>query len=230
MTHRLLEDFRGRMRYRPLPDDLDDEAWPAIDKLRENGKWLWVPPVISMLLFLSLLLALTILTNLTWFNPEPPLRSCGKSAAEARDFGCTYDLMMDSWLPPNCYDEELSLEFRGLHDWPMYRHKNMTERLTIEEVAERGQALVHTTIEYHYTHCLFALRKLHRAWSLGKDIEAEVAEVKHTDHCASFVASTGRRLETSEDAGGLGSLQKIGTKLPVAFPTCISTTKIPRRK
>jgi hypothetical protein len=224
--------FPKKFEYHLLGEEEEKGSRSRPGVLNDDRIWLrWRTIGASLAVAMLLAIASSTILYFSWHSTqgrETIIKSCGSSAAEARSLGCTYDIMMDSWLPPNCYDEELSNEFRGLRDWAMYADKNGTHRLTLEELSEREfHAFAHTTIEYHYIHCLFSWRKFHRALEQGRDIEREVAELGHTNHCAWFVAKLGHRLE---DPGDLPSLQKIGTKLPVAFPTCVSIADVVKRR
>ena len=68
------------------------------------------------------------------------VRPCGDSADEATAAGCIFDPMMNSWLSEDCYDEELSLEFRSLRDWAFYKDEAATRRLTDDEFSRVGDS------------------------------------------------------------------------------------------
>jgi hypothetical protein len=39
---------------------------------------------------------------------------CGSTPQEARDRGCVFDNIVFAWLPPRCFDEDLSKSFRDI--------------------------------------------------------------------------------------------------------------------
>ncbi|RDW69192.1 hypothetical protein BP6252_08212 [Coleophoma cylindrospora] len=165
-----------------------------------------------------IILTVSFLAYKHWLSVPTPntiIKPCGESPEEARAAGCTFDIMMDSWLSEKCYDEPLSREFRQLKEWPFYTDNHGIKRLNYEELSTSVQA--HTTLEYHYFHCLFAVHKLHRAIAHGRYIEEDVAKLGHTSHCAGYLERTILRLNRSEEY----ELDHIGTKLNIAYPTCI---------
>ncbi|EME44324.1 hypothetical protein DOTSEDRAFT_93984, partial [Dothistroma septosporum NZE10] len=107
---------------------------------------------------------------------------CGKTAQEARAAGCIFDPMMNSWLAEDCYDEELSLEFRNIRNWTFFTDEFRTRQLSEVEFSEAGDSW--GTWEYHITHCMYAVRKMQRAIGAGRKIERIVAAEVHTSHCA----------------------------------------------
>lgn len=123
---------------------------------------------------------------------------------------------MDSWLPENCFDEPLTNQFRKIKDWRFYADKDGTQALSEEGLSMSQKA--HTTLEYHYIHCIFSLRKLHRAIEQGRDVEVEVGGYGHTNHCAGFLERTMLQLNSSQGY----SLEQLGTVLNVAYPDCIN--------
>ncbi len=50
--------------------------------------------------------------------------------------------------------------------------------------------IAHTTLEHHYIHCIFSLRKLHRAIEQGQDVGVEVKSDGHANHCEGFLERT----------------------------------------
>lgn len=143
---------------------------------------------------------------------------CGRNYTEAIAAGCTFDVMMDEWLPEDCQDRELTAEFKALKDWQFYSDSNLIKPLSEEALAMSKVA--YTTIEYHEAHCSFALRKLHRAIARGAKIERAVASEAHTTHCAELlrVESAGGKDRVSNRAS---SLEHRFTSLHPGFPPCV---------
>lgn len=153
------------------------------------------------------------------------MKPCGETPEEAREAGCTFDVMMDEWLPAECYDEALTKEFRQMKDWQFFADKNRTQRLSEKELSQSAKA--HTTLDYHVAHCAFALRKFHRAIATGRQIELNVADVGHTDHCAFYLSFMIRRLDAVNHHKARNfSMEDIGTILRPAYPTCIDVKEI----
>jgi hypothetical protein len=83
--------------------------------------------------------------------------------------------MMDSWLPPDCYDDELTQQFLQSKEW-RFVNWNKTKDIDMETLSRSFRAK--TTIQYHLTHCGFALRKLHRAIAQDRQIEVDVGRLE----------------------------------------------------
>ncbi|KAF2481512.1 hypothetical protein BDY17DRAFT_301461 [Neohortaea acidophila] len=146
-------------------------------------------------------------------------RPCGHSADEAEAAGCIFDPMMNSWLAPDCYDEELSMEFRSWRNWTFYRDENATQPLTLEEFSRVGQCW--GTWEFHIAHCAFAVRKLQRAVRNGWKLERAVASEEHAAHCLHTANVTFTLIELAKERGEHFSMQDMGTVLHTGFPTCL---------
>jgi len=149
---------------------------------------------------------------------------CGNSASEAKEAGCIFDPMMNSWLSEDCYDEELSQEFRNQRDWAFFADRNATRRLTEEEFSHAGDSW--GSWEFHIAHCSFALRKLQRAIKYGRKIEMEVTHEDHTTHCAKVTAVTFQLMENAYNQGGNFSLQDMGTVLHTGYPMCLDAINL----
>lgn len=149
---------------------------------------------------------------------------CGHSAAEAKAGGCIFDPMMNSWLSEDCYDEELSREWRSLRDWTFFTDENRTRQLSESEFSKIGDSW--GSWEYHITHCMFAMRKVQRAVTKGRKIERIVAAEEHTTHCANVMNVTFTLMERAHSRGEDFSLQDMGTVLHTGYPMCIDSINL----
>lgn len=61
---------------------------------------------------------------------------CGQTPTEAREHGCSFDMIEMSWLPSECYDQELEAELKATKVWDFWQHSNRTGRRTWEEVKQ----------------------------------------------------------------------------------------------
>ena len=121
-----------------------------------------------------------------------PSCSCGGSTvAEAKARGCIFTPIAIAWLPPHCVDMELSDEFDKLGpgpngEWDYWSDKNMTRRLTREEVGELADydGVFWTTQEWHVTHCVYTWKKHYRSQWTGVTIERRSNGLDHIDHCS----------------------------------------------
>ncbi|PLB46357.1 hypothetical protein P170DRAFT_438178 [Aspergillus steynii IBT 23096] len=206
---------------------------PSREPKRKNTRWM----ISTVLLSVAILAAISLLSlkfarprhrtsdSATSSATEPQStiapRPCGTSPPEASAAGCIYDLMMNSWLPRTCFDEELTNEFRSLREWRFYADANGTKSLTEEELAWRTE-VVYTTTDYHYTRCVYSLRRDQRAGERERDLEVPVA-VEGMAPCSDLFLSTTKQLnETSSVIILEGTL----TALSMGYPLCARPTKM----
>lgn len=219
-----LESFEDRQQ--------DPSAVPPLSKdaKRKNTRWM-----ISTVLLSALVLAAISLLSLKFARPRHRTSSaptssvsqstiaappCGTSPSEANAAGCIYDVMIHSWLPRTCFDEELTNEFRGLREWRFYADLNGTQVLTEEELAWRTEE-VYTSLDYHYTRCVYTLRKTQRAAEKEGDVDIPILSEGRTD-CSDLLMNTAQQLnETSSVIVLGGSL----ASLSVGFPPCTRPRK-----
>ncbi|KAA8651147.1 uncharacterized protein ATNIH1004_000025 [Aspergillus tanneri] len=143
-------------------------------------------------------------------------RPCGSSPSEASAAACIYDLMTHSWLPPSCFDEELTQEFRNLRQWPFYADRTGTRPLTEKELAWRTEES-YTTLEYQYTHCVYRWRKQQRAVGKERDVEVHSAMQNHTISCSDLFLTTAKQLNGTNH---VMVLEDKLISLVVGYPRC----------
>jgi len=211
-----------RSEYRLLDKEAEQDSMPAATDQASFG---WVKFALGALVGV---LAFVFILFFTDYNSQhcPTIKpkrfalpTCGKTPEAAKAAGCIFDPMMNSWLRPECYDEELSTEFRNLHEWKFYKDQNATILLTEEEFSQAGESW--GTWEFHIAHCMFSFRKLHKALLHGGKIEKEVALEPHTTHCSKVTNVTIKLLEEAKARGEHFSLQDMGTVLNTGYPLCI---------
>jgi hypothetical protein len=139
------------------------------------------------------------------------LLTCGGLTPDERASRCRFDMMSLSWLPPPCYDSELSEEFASLRQWRYYSDNEGREEIPVEQV-QKGLQDVYVPYEHHLHHCSYMWRKLHRAAIRGGPIDGYIADTRHTVHCGH---------ELVEERGKNISLQEINTIIMVKTPTCM---------
>ncbi|KAK4500957.1 hypothetical protein PRZ48_006763 [Zasmidium cellare] len=212
-----------KARYQPL--DSEGERWQRQQNTRENWsrRYGWA---ITSLLLLANLLIIPPMVYKVWQAQQPPqpvIKPCGSSWQEAAAKGCQYDVMMNEWLPPSCFDAELTAEFKNITQWPFWTDESATQQLSEEELSRRTE-LTWTTVEYHYTHCVFTWIKLQRAIEQQRDIESSIAKMAHTQHCKALMLGKMEELDTAilYPTNDTLSMKDLGTLLEVGFPTCIN--------
>jgi hypothetical protein len=165
-------------------------------------------------------------------HPGSPLpyirqeRPCGWTADEARAAGCTFDIMAATWLPDECYDDDISSAFRTHGPWEFYTNSSdfaftdtirwpSADQLTLlpDEKSASEQRFVWATRRYHLTHCIFLLRRLHRLVDGGKRLDSALEDYHHSKHC-------GDMIEKSLDGGGPIPMDLVMTFVVIGYPSC----------
>ena len=128
--------------------------------------------------------------------------------------------MSFSWLPPACYDTELSYNFTYTYPnattptrWQWYEDKDGGKPVPLADVETGNYKRLYVTGEYHVVHCVFMWKKLHRAIVRGGKVDSYVGNLAHTEHCARIL------LDQEEEMGGGGSAI-VNTAITMKFPTC----------
>jgi hypothetical protein len=102
--------------------------------------------------------------------PKPPMNEteespCGSNANSARDAGCIFDPLTFAWLPPACYDWNLTSEFIALQDWEYYRllPDGSFRQLSLINIMQSSDEVLYVSWEFHRQHCAYLWLKMHRA-------------------------------------------------------------------
>jgi hypothetical protein len=135
--------------------------------------------------------------------------------------------MSASWVPGECYDDEITSEFRK-HGGPWKFYLNTSdfifdahlrlppdsEQLVLlpNENAVSEAEMVWANRHYHLMHCLFLLRRVHRALEGGSKLDSHLLEYHHSAHCSDMVE---RSIGTSEIP-----LDLVMTLTVIGYPDC----------
>ncbi|KAK3936118.1 hypothetical protein QBC46DRAFT_395912 [Diplogelasinospora grovesii] len=157
---------------------------------------------ITALLFLSSLFLLCLLLRANHssmpqsrvFNPyendgkiSRNWRSCGKSAREARALGCVFDLMMSTWIHPDCLDPKLMEEYLEAGNYTWYRDLSFTQRMSDEDARRGEYDQIFTRPDFHYAHCGYVWETQVRAYHTRGPVALDVYSYQHTVHCKDFL-------------------------------------------
>lgn len=138
---------------------------------------------------------------------------CGHSRAEALEAGCIFDMLSFSWMPPDCYDADLTAEFEGLSNWRYFSEKDATSRQIPRSVAALGEHHhLFVTWEWHLRHCTYSWKRYMRATLPDgpmQSIDNVTASDAHTLHC--------ERLILRKDPP---DLQKVNTRVRLKYLKC----------
>ena len=114
------------------------------------------------------------------------LATCGNSTEEARARGCKYDVLLNNWVPAPCLDQEWLDEYLEDNSWGAFADKNMTQRLSVEEMANSGS--YYTSVRDHVNHCSTMWKK--QFWALYEErpaFDTVISSPGHTEHCAQYL-------------------------------------------
>ncbi|CAI6336613.1 unnamed protein product [Periconia digitata] len=140
----------------------------------------------TTLLILTLILLIPLTYLITTQSQSQPYNQCGTTAAEARSRNCVFETTGFTWLPSACADPTTEAEFLAYIEkerLELYRDVNYTDVVPIEEVRRGEGKGFFVTQAYHITHCLFLLKKLHRAVNEGRLLDGQIMPAHHTEHC-----------------------------------------------
>lgn len=135
---------------------------------------------------------------------------CGASFQEARTGGCRFDLMSFSWLPPACFDEELTKEFEMFEPWKWFADPGGTQEVAKSDVLKGETDVLFVSFAYHRAHCTFMWKKLHRAIGTGGFIDSYIGNYNHTAHCEHMLLMGNEALGT------------LNTQIVTKYPSCDS--------
>ena len=126
-------------------------------------------------------------TNVT--DPATPadgldqIQHCGTNWEEATELGCVYDVMMQLWMPPACYDSVLSERFLKDGNWTWWADPEAARVMSDEEMREGKHTVAYMLQDYHKYHCVFAMEKLVRALRNQWPLIPELVSYDHIVHC-----------------------------------------------
>jgi hypothetical protein len=91
--------------------------------------------------------------------------NCGSSYAEATANNCSFQLWSYSWVPADCFDNELNDEFLALRaeeDWHYYSSRSPPVQVSLESVLTGTRNDLWSTWGQHFWHCAYYQRKFFR--------------------------------------------------------------------
>jgi hypothetical protein len=119
-------------------------------------------------------------------GPRMKTLHCGSTPVEARELGCTYDVLGNIWVPTPCLDSENLEDFKRMAPWLAYSSANATRQLTMEEMSEYIIPDGYwTPVREHMIHCSLMWRRLHKGFQQDKKLlDKHVLQFGHTVHCS----------------------------------------------
>jgi hypothetical protein len=135
-------------------------------------------------------------------SPITSWQHCGNSSQEALNNNCVLDIISGAWVPIACYDQDLEQEFLQLKDWKWYEDSAGEREISLDMIKKTGGPNpIHVSLDYHWTHCSFTWRKLHRAMKLKRPIDTHIGAYEHTVHCSMGLASRSDSTELKPVSG-----------------------------
>jgi len=138
-----------------------------------------------------ILIIVIVASDRTWNSFRS---SCGRTPTQARDRGCSFDLISFAWQTPECYDSDLISEFAAWDAWNFYTEPHGNVTMPQQDVL-RGEQSLWVSWRYHDVHCTFMWRQMHRAYN-------------HTLHCQKMLLTEGI------------SPEAVFTRAAVIYPPC----------
>lgn len=171
--------------------DFSDTDSPSLSLTSYQSRSRLYRHLIIALSILIFLIPTTYFTLSKWPTSHPEFEQCGTTSIEARARGCVFETTSFTWLPTTCYDpitEDEFLAYVAANNMKYYRHNNYSEEVSIEEVRRGDGEGYYVRQPYHLTHCLFLIKKLHRALDAGKKVDGYIKPVPHTEHCVDMLS------------------------------------------
>ncbi|ORY60118.1 uncharacterized protein BCR38DRAFT_488306 [Pseudomassariella vexata] len=120
--------------------------------------------------------------------------NCGLNSEEAQIAGCSFDMMMVNWIPPECFNEQLSLRYyKSLKQPVFFRDENLTEPIDDDPQTLSQYTDFWGSPEYHDVHCFYVIYQGVEAAVEATRNERDVylmshaTDTGHTEHCVNAI-------------------------------------------
>jgi hypothetical protein len=111
---------------------------------------------------------------------------CGRNKAEAKEMGCTYDILANNWVPNSCVDQEAIQEYQADGSWFPYSDENRTQSLDVSALGD--EEFYYTSARDHIVHCAMLWKKQFRAFFYQREkLDTILTDSHHTFHCADYL-------------------------------------------
>ncbi|KAM3424851.1 hypothetical protein BST61_g6829 [Cercospora zeina] len=159
---------------------------------------------------------------------------CGGTPEEARRRGCHFDVLSMAWQTHECMDHANAAAFLAHHEtlssgphalhlanieqkrdegaiettWKFYLDGGAQHEVPLSVVLN-GTNDIYVTQEYHYVHCTYMWRQMHRAYTILGHIDEHLDNWLHTLHCQNVLLA------------GMGNKEEIGAVGKIIYPKCL---------
>lgn len=139
--------------------------------------------------------------------------SCGSTRTEAVSMGCVMDIMSVAWLPPACYNSQLSqralapdtilatLGGAGPNDW--FLDDEHTQRISAQSLKDLDSLVAYTAQSYHLAHCIYSWQTIANLMNRVMQGETPVyvysklLDEEHIHHCSMVIAANHKLRHTN---------------------------------
>jgi hypothetical protein len=190
LTHRSSSDFEKQGFL--FPEEVQGPSENVTISSRNNRRKDMIArsiPVALVLFLLAVLVGMVLyikdLKRSIYAPQTVQWKHCGNSSAEAQSRGCVLDLIDRAWIPPECHDDQLMDEFLHIQDWHWYADAEQRQEIPREVIEQGGgPSPVFVSNDYHWHHCAYMWRKMHRSIHHGKPMDNHLNSYGHTIHCS----------------------------------------------
>lgn len=120
-----------------------------------------------------------------------PFNHCGTTPEEARKRGCLFEMHNFAWVPPLCYDEELSQDWNSYKGWEFSWAANDSSATSASFVQDcRNGNIEAAWVPWyqHMAHCSFILKKYLRSVMFDRPMDNWTSDWHHNEHCTNMMA------------------------------------------
>ncbi|KAI5362638.1 hypothetical protein Slin14017_G063190 [Septoria linicola] len=202
--------------------DTDEARLPLVEDHRMNSDRTRQRRQLYKYLLASLALLLIAILALTTIHIGHPstlqaatYQDCGSSPTTARQRHCSFDILSFAWQTLECYDHnntQAFLRHNGPNTtWNFYTKLHRTSPQYTEAEILSGEFAAYVDANYHYTHCTYMWRQLHRAYTLKGYVDMHLDHWNHTLHCQMVLLNVDARESALREVNTLGR---------VIYPRC----------
>ncbi|KAI1170268.1 hypothetical protein F4777DRAFT_132249 [Nemania sp. FL0916] len=172
-----------------------------------SRRWHIVTTLAIIALAVALATVSTLYIQLLHEKAPKPLLTCGKTVDEARQAGCSFDVLTKTWLSPKCprsYEQDfLDLPATlnmNITKWPYWFDKTLKE-MSDEDMALRATTRATTeslwigSQRMHIAHCAFIIKRRSDAIENGDRVDRAIEPLGHMHHCVDQLLEAAMRAD-----------------------------------
>jgi hypothetical protein len=149
--------------------------------------------------------------------PDSDWITCGHSVEEALAKNCQFDIMMNGWVPQECYHRNLSEEYIAQHqEFRFFADHLGYKELTLDDVRKGQFKTLFTTRNHHYAHCAYVWELQGIAIAGGPYIDEHSMNLEHTKHCAGLLLRSHEIMDEHE----VGNGSRVPQIVEIGFMRC----------